>query len=102
MVDGRELTRDRDYTASAGSVAIALLPDYLGTLSAGQHTMTVRFSDADEVRTVFSVEREKPVVPQHNPSTGLAGHIWLYAGILVAAAAAAAVFMVMRRKKNGE
>ena len=67
------------------------------------HTFTVRYLYSEGGTALpETVEREKPVVPQHNPSTGLAGHIWLYAGILAAAAAAAAVFMVMRRKRNGE
>ena len=88
-------------------LTLALLPSsvFAGDGDEGEeaaHTLTVRYLYSEGGTALpETVEREKPVVPQHNPSTGLAGHIWLYAGILITAAAAA-VFMVMRRKKNGE
>ena len=48
-VDGSKLTRDTDYTAQAGSIAITLSAEYLNSLSAGEHTLKVEL-------TVTSVE----------------------------------------------
>ncbi len=56
-VDGRSLTRDRDYTATSGSVVITLQPAYLATLAAGEHTLTATFDDGSaEVK--FTVKKD--------------------------------------------
>lgn len=40
-VDGKRLARDRDYTASAGSVVIKFKSEYVNSLSAGEHSIKV-------------------------------------------------------------
>ena len=51
-----------DYTAVSGSVVLTLKPEYLETLSVGQHSLTVMFDDADAVTVSFSVT-EKEAAP---------------------------------------
>ena len=49
------LTRDRDYSAGSGSVVIRLSSDYLKSLDAGTHTLTVRFNDGSAAATITVV-----------------------------------------------
>lgn len=66
FVDGKELTKDKDYTAKAGSVIIDLKPSFLETLSVGEHTLTARFIDDIDVNSKFNVV-DKPT-PKPTPS----------------------------------
>ena len=45
--DGRSLTRDREYTAKAGSVVIELQNSFLQTLDTGRHILTAQFNDGE-------------------------------------------------------
>lgn len=55
-VDGKELVRDQDYVAKAGSVITEIRPEYMETLGAGTHTLTAYFMDGDPVSVNFTVE----------------------------------------------
>ena len=59
MVDGKPLMRGRQFIAKRGSVIIELLPEFLNTLSAGSHTITVCFDDGDDVDVHFTVSGTK-------------------------------------------
>ncbi|MBQ7670941.1 MAG: InlB B-repeat-containing protein [Clostridia bacterium] len=51
LADGKTLTKDKDYTAGKGSTVITLKAETLEALSAGEHTLTVVFDDAEsEIR----------------------------------------------------
>ena len=54
-VDGKQLTRDKDFTDKSGSTIITLTSDYLQTLTAGKHTIKVYFEDG-YAETEFTVE----------------------------------------------
>ena len=66
QVDGKALVRDADYRAFEGSTAIQLLPDYLETLSAGEHILTALYDDGQQPFTNFTVEAS----PGPGPSPG--------------------------------
>ena len=70
-VDGRALTRDRDYTATAGSLVIALQPSFLATLATGEHTITVTFDDGGTAEAKFTVteEGESDQKPEAKPES---------------------------------
>lgn len=53
-VDGKELTRDTDYSAEKGSVVVTLAPSYLNTLAVGTHELTAKFDDGTAT-TKFTV-----------------------------------------------
>ena len=55
-VDGKELVRDQDYVAKAGSVITEIRPEYMETLGAGTHTLTAYFMDGDPVSVNFTVK----------------------------------------------
>lgn len=46
-VDGTVLTKDKDYTVKSGSTIVELKNDYLKTLSAGDHTLTLVYEDGE-------------------------------------------------------
>lgn len=54
-VDGTVLTKDKDYTVKSGSTIVELKNDYLKTLSAGEHTLTVVYEDG-QCETKFNVK----------------------------------------------
>lgn len=55
LVDDEELD-GAHYTTRAGSTIVAIAPEYLDTLSSGQHKLTVRFKDG-ETTTHFTVRQ---------------------------------------------
>lgn len=95
-VDGADLTEGTDFTVKAGSVVLELLPEYLDSLHAGQHTLTVSFDDWFKI----DVDVNIVVPPPSNPKTGVSGNMGLYAGILIIAVLAAFGLIARRRKQN--
>lgn len=55
-IDGKELVRDQDYVAKAGSVITEIRPEYMETLDAGTHALTAYFMDGDPVSVNFTVK----------------------------------------------
>ncbi|MBO4359992.1 MAG: LPXTG cell wall anchor domain-containing protein, partial [Eubacteriaceae bacterium] len=95
-VDGADLTEGTDFTVKAGSVVLDLLPEYLDSLSAGNHTLKVQFDGRFDVDVDINI-----VVPADpNPKTGVGSNMGLYAGILIIAALAAFGLIAYRRKQN--
>jgi len=84
-VDNNTLTRNTDYTAERGSTIISLLPDYLNTLTAGRHTVSVRFTDGVTVTANFTVaEAPTPITPTMpiNPFTDVRGTDWFIDAVI--------------------
>ena len=54
-MDGAEVDAS-SYSAEAGSVVVTLSASYLGTLSAGNHTITAAFDDGDDASAGFTIE----------------------------------------------
>ena len=73
LVDGDEITRDTDYIATSGSVIIELQPSFLKKLSVGEHELTAKFKDADDVTVKFYVANKKSdTTPAYvAPKTGI-------------------------------
>ena len=57
--DGKQLTRNEQYTAEKGSVIITLQPDFLQTLSVGSHTITACFDDGNDVDVDMNVDESE-------------------------------------------
>lgn len=71
-VDGNLLTPSRDYTASRGSVIVALTPSYLQTLPRGRHRLTLTYNTTGALSTSFTVTAPVSVASpaRSNPNTG--------------------------------
>jgi hypothetical protein len=66
-VDGVQLATS-DYVATSGSTTIELNADYLNTLAAGDHTLTVGFEGGVQVAESFTILPD-PTLPPVNPPT---------------------------------
>lgn len=90
-VDGKEISKD-NYTVDEITGAVTLKEEYVKTLSAGNHTLTVILSGA-ETTTDFTV----------SPQAGNNSHIEIWIIILivlvVCAVVAICIFLLCRRKK---
>ena len=75
LVDGAILRSDA-YTSASGSTVITLKSSYLETLSLGDHSVTVRFKDANDMKLNFSVRRAGD--ERKTPATGDDAKLGLY------------------------
>jgi len=57
LLDGKELDK-ANYDAKAGSTIVTLHADYVKTLSAGKHTVSILAKDGGMAETTFTVEEE--------------------------------------------
>ena len=57
-LDGKELVKDKDYTLKEGSIIVTLTPEFLATLPAGDHTLSI-VSVSGTANADFSVTAEK-------------------------------------------
>lgn len=99
QVDGKDLT-EKDYTATRGSVHIALHPAYLATLSEGPHTLTILFDDG-KADVAFTIQKDKPA-PALGPDTGDHSQALLWVVIMAAALCAimTVVTIYVRKQKK--
>lgn len=106
-VDGKLLDA-KNYTAVSGSTVITLKADYLKTLSAASHKLTVVYSDG-ECSTNFEVakaesEQRKPTdateTETKSPQTGDNSNMMLRFTILIAGVAGVFTATVYGRKKK--
>ena len=96
-VDGALITADK-YTAVSGSTVITLKNDYLDTLSAGKHTLTVVYNDG-ECSTEFEIKaapgggETTPANPSEgntdSPKTGDTSNLTLWIVLLLVSGGAA-------------
>lgn len=98
QVDGKDVPEKDDggkanWTAKKGSVVIDLQPDYLKTLSAGEHTLTVLLKDAEPIETTFTIEADT------SPKTGDNNHVILWAVLMAASLAGGISILVLARRK---
>lgn len=96
-VDGNELSKD-DYTAEIGSTKITLKPGYLGTLSVGEHTLTIVSTDGE------ATAKFKVVAASHaevkSPETGYEYHVFFPLAAMILSLGGAVTFAVIGKKKR--
>ena len=93
LVDGNVISSD-NYDKREGSIVIELKAGYLGTLSEGEHTITIRSGSGDATIS-FHVGAQIA-----SPSTGTACVLaWIILGI-IALGAGAMAFVLVTRKRN--
>ena len=108
-LDGKELVKDKDYTIKEGSIIVTLTPEFLATLPAGDHTLSIvsvsgtakaDFSvTADKVADTFSKEESSEKSPQTGYDVNTL--IWSLAGIIsLTALSVLAVFKKRLRKSR--
>ena len=101
LVDGQKVP-DNGFTKKSGSVVIDLQPDYLKTLSAGEHKLAVSFDDADAIDTTFTIEaaQEETKPADTSPKTGDSNYMVLWVVLMAAALAGGISILAMIRKRR--
>lgn len=102
-VDGT-LIDAKNYTAVSGSTVITLKADYLRTLSAGTHKITVVYTDG-ECSTNFEIKKAtaEPSKPEKSPQTGDNSNMFLWVALLfISGAGVAGITVYSKRKKYAE
>lgn len=97
-VDG-VLVGSENYTSESGSTIITFKKEYVDTLSAGEHTLKVTFTDGGEATTTFTVANVTPDID--NPKTGDNIALYIVTGVLsMIGLAGAGVFAYRRKQTN--
>ena len=102
-VDGT-LIDAKNYTAVSGSTVITLKADYLRTLSAGTHKITVVYTDG-ECSTNFEIKKAtaEPSKPEKSPQTGDNSNMFLWVALLfISGAGVAGITVYSKRKRKAE
>ena len=94
-VPEKDASGKANYIAKAGSVIIDLQPDYLKTLSVGEHKLTVMFDDAEPIETSFTIKE----APDTSIKTGDTNQITLWIIVMVLALAGGTASVILLRKK---
>lgn len=94
-VDGKAVDQAH-YTAVSGSTIITLKPEYLNTLSVGQHTLTVLFTDAKVDGQFEILAKPQP----STPDTGDNNQVTLWITVMFVAVCGLTGTMVYTSKKK--
>lgn len=107
--DGKAVDADC-YTAESGSTIITLKAGYLETLAAGEHTLTVLYTDGEAIGTFTIAEKsaepakpaglEKPADDTGVAQTGDAADIAPWIIMLVISVTGMKGAVIIRRKKG--
>lgn len=95
QVDGKEVDPS-GYTAENGSTVLTLKADFLNTLSAGQHTLTVLYADG-AASADFTVET-KAEDGTTSPQTDAGSALWLWLALLFVSGGAALCLSVKSKR----
>lgn len=93
-VDAKAVDED-NYTAISGSTVITLKPEYLETLSAGDHVLTVKYTDG-KASCKFEVLEN---ATDKMPATGDRSNIAMWAVLLIIAVGAATAIIIRKKKQ---
>ncbi len=95
FIDGKEAHKDKDYTATKGSTIITFAPEFLETLSTGEHMIKITFKDGES----SAVLKVLAPAADTTPTTGDSGMPLLWATMLLISMAGAAVMIERKRRK---
>ena len=99
LMDGEVLDAS-NYTSSSGSTVITLKGDYLESLKSGEHSLTVRFKDANDMKIPITVKRASDK-DSTKPRTGDESQLGLYIGLAAASLVLlVAILIVLKKLKH--
>ena len=104
-VDGNLARRGIDFTDRTGSTIITFKPEFLKTLSAGNHMIKVVFKDGEtsvvlKILAAIATPTPTPAVDA-TPVTGDTANPFLFVALILMSMAGAAVIMERRRHSTG-
>ena len=104
FVDGKETQKDKDYKATKGSTIITFAPEFLETLSTGEHTIKITFKDGESsaVLKVLEAVTTPAVNPSMDstPTTGDSSMLTLWAAMLLLSMAGATAMIEWKRRTS--
>lgn len=100
-LDGKELVRDKDYTLKEGSIIATLTPEFVATLTAGEHTLGIVSASGTAVAS-FTVTDDVASSGDSNksPQTGDNRNIFLWCFISIVSFAALCTTTVISKKRK--
>ena len=100
LVDGKEIPAD-NYTVKEGSTIVTLKAEYLKTLNAGKHTLSI-VSTIGSADTEFTLEADtEPEKPNtDSPQTGDNSNMMLWVALLFVSGGALTAFTVVKKRKK--
>ena len=104
-LDGKELVRDKDYTLKEGSIIASLTPEFVATLTAGEHTLGIVSASGTAVANfTVTVDNASNTISDKNsvksPQTGDNSHIILWSIVAVISLAALCTTAIVSKKKK--
>ncbi len=101
VLDGKALTRDKDYTARQGSTIITIKAATLAALSEGEHTINVVFDNGNFESKLTILSAQENITPNTDsevtPATGDGESIALTTCVFIAATAALSITAFARK-----
>ena len=90
-----------DITAKRGSTIITISAETLKTLSAGKHTLTVLFDDADPVEVTFTIAAKaaESTTPEKGTNTGDSYHPALWISLMALSLIGIGAVVMFRKKR---
>ena len=104
-LDGKELVRDKDYTLKEGSIIATLTPEFVATLTAGEHTLGIVSASGTAVANfAVTADNASNTVSDNNseksPQTGDNSNIILWSIVAVISLAALCTTAIVSKKKK--
>ena len=97
LIDGNEIA-DSNYTVSEGSTVVELKADYLKTLSAGEHTLSI-VSKNGTANTTFTVVKDTATT---SPRTGDTNSLALWIALLFISGGVSGGILSLKKKKTAK
>ena len=97
-LDGNELD-PKNYTVKEGSTIVTLNKDFVSTLKAGKHILTI-VSETGEASVEFTVNKTSTAKPSKNTTnTGLVSNIGLWISLMFTSLDAMCIGLICRKRK---
>ncbi|MGM9948004.1 InlB B-repeat-containing protein [Floccifex sp.] len=98
-LDGKELN-SKNYTVKEGSIIVTLNKDFVSTLKAGKHTISI-VSETGEASTEFEViKKEVDKDSSNKTNTGIIGNAGLWISMMVSSLDALLIGFILKRKNR--
>ena len=95
FIDGKEAQKDKDYTATKGSTIITFAPEFLETLSTGEHMIKITFKDGES----SAVLKVLAPAADTTPTTGDTSMPVLWAMLILISMVGTAVLIEKKRRE---
>ena len=104
-LDGKELVKDKDYTLKEGSIIATLTPEFIVTLTSGEHTLgIVSVSGTAVASFTVTADNASNTVSDNNseksPQTGDSINIILWSFLVVISLASLCITAIVSKKKK--